>query len=186
MSEPLTWTPRHLAAALTLAAPTLLLSGCGAWQAVSDTTSNAFHAVFYRQVKVLNIDLSAREAVNPDDAGKANSVAVRVYQLRDRKGFDGASYNDLLKSDQTVLAQDLNASMAAVVNPGASSSLSQPMIKNTKYVAIVALYRQPGTDGAWRRVIETKNLDPEKPLALELVASRLQLPGEGSGATSKK
>ncbi|WP_321946985.1 type VI secretion system lipoprotein TssJ [Paraburkholderia sp. J10-1] len=186
MSETNSWTQRCLAAVLALAAPTLLLSGCGAWQTISDTTSNAFHAVFYRQVKVLNVDLTARGAVNPDDAGKANSVAVRVYQLRERKGFDGASYDDLLRRDQTVLAQDLNASMAAVVNPGASSSLSEPMNKDTKYVAVVAFYRQPGTDGAWKRVIETKKLDPEKPLALELVASRVQSPGEGSGGKTEK
>lgn len=186
MSEPITWISRRLAAAFAFATPTLLFSGCGAWQSVSDTTSNAFHAVFYRQVKVLNVDLTAREALNPDDAGKANSVAVRVYQLRERKGFDGASYDDLLRRDQTVLAQDLNASMAAVVNPGASSSLSEPMNKDTKYVAVVAFYRRPGTDDAWKRVIETKKLDPEKPLALELVASRVQFSGEGSGGASTK
>ena len=45
-----------------------LLSGCGAWQSVSDASSSAYHAVFFKQVKVLNIDLSAREALNPDDA----------------------------------------------------------------------------------------------------------------------
>lgn len=91
--------------AITTVASALLLSACGAWQAVSDTTSSAYHAVFFKQVKVLNVDLSAREALNPDDAGRATSVAVRVYQLKDRKLFDGASYDDLLKNDRTVLAQ---------------------------------------------------------------------------------
>ncbi|NLP64964.1 type VI secretion system lipoprotein TssJ [Paraburkholderia sacchari] len=191
MPELLSRSRRLAAASITVAIaaapallPTVLLSGCGVWQGVSDTTSAAWHAVFYRKVKVLNVDLAAREGLNLDDAGKANSVAVRVYQLRDRKSFDAASYDDLLKNDRTVLAQDLADSMAVVVNPGASSSLTQPMKTETNYVAIIALVRQPGTDGAWRRVISTKNLDPEKPLKLELVASRLQSPDDATATST--
>lgn len=164
--------------ALAAVASTIALSGCGAWQTVSDASSNAFHSVFYRQVKVLNLDLAARDALNPDEAGRANSVAVRVYQLKDRKTFDGASYADLLRNDKTVLAQDLESNMAAVLNPGAASSLSEPMQKDTNYVAVVAFYRDPGTDGAWKWVIEKKKLDAEKPLKLELVENRLQVPAE--------
>ncbi|MCX5539522.1 type VI secretion system lipoprotein TssJ [Paraburkholderia sp. CNPSo 3076] len=156
---------------LTIAtvASTFLLSACGAWQAVSDTSSSAWHAVFHKQVKVLNVDLSARAALNPDDAGRPTSVAVRIYQLRDRKLFDGASYDDLLKNDRTVLAQDLQDSMAAALNPGASASLSQPMKADTKYVAIVAYFRNPGNGNGWKYVIEKTKLDADRPLKLELV-----------------
>ncbi|HWX12226.1 MAG TPA: type VI secretion system lipoprotein TssJ [Trinickia sp.] len=154
---------------ISTVASVLLLSACGAWQAASDTTSSAYHAVFIKQVKVLNVDLGAREALNPDDAGRATSVAVRVYQLEDRQMFDGASYDDLLKSDRTVLAQDLQASMSAVLNPGGAASLSQPMQPDTKYVAIVAFYRNPGNGDGWKYVIEKKKLDADKPLKLELV-----------------
>lgn len=101
-----------------VAAAVLLLSGCGAWQSVSDASTNAYRAVFFKQVKVLDIDLIARAALNPDDAGRPTSVAVRVYQLKDRKMVDAASYDDLLKNDRTILAQDLQGGMSAVVNPG--------------------------------------------------------------------
>ncbi|WP_232437725.1 type VI secretion system lipoprotein TssJ [Burkholderia ubonensis] len=155
--------------AISTVASALLLSACGAWQAVSDASSSTYHAVFFKQVKVLNVDLSAREALNPDDAGRPTSVAVRVYQLKDRKMFDGASYEDLLRNDRTVLAQDLQTSMASVMNPGASASLAQPMQADTKYVAIVAFYRNPGNGDGWKYVIEKKKLDADKPLKLELV-----------------
>ncbi|MDR5665628.1 type VI secretion system lipoprotein TssJ [Burkholderia cenocepacia] len=155
----------------------LLLSACGAWQSVSDASSSAYRAVFFKQVKVLNVDLSAREALNPDDAGRATSVAVRVYQLKDRKTFDGASYEDLLKNDRTVLAQDLQANLGAVLNPGAAASLTQPMQADTKYVAIVAFYRNPGNGDGWKYVIEKKQLDADKPLKLELVDQLLLASG---------
>lgn len=150
-------------------ASVLLLSACGAWQTVSDASSSAYRAAFFKQVKVLNVDLTARAALNPDDAGRATSVAVRVYQLKDRKMFDGASYDDLLKNDKTVLAQDLEASMSTTVNPGASASLSQTMQAGTKYVAIAAFYRSVGNGDGWKYVTEKKMLDAEKPLKLELV-----------------
>ena len=163
-------------------ASTMLLSGCGAWQSVSDASSSAYHAVFFREVKVLNVDLSAREALNPDDVGRPTSVAVRVYQLKDRKMFDSASYEDLLKNGQTVLAQDLQSSMASVLNPGASASLSQPMQADTKYVAIVAFYRNPGAGDGWKVVIEKKKLDADRPLKRELVDQLLLAGGESPQA----
>lgn len=90
--------------AVSTIAAVVLLSACGAWQSVSDASASAYRAVFFKQVKVLNVDFKARAALNPDESGRATSVAVRVYQLKDRKMFDGASYEDLLKNDKTVLA----------------------------------------------------------------------------------
>lgn len=171
--------------AIPTVASVLLLSACGAWQSVSDASSSVYHAVFFKQVKVLNVDLSAREALNPDDAGRPTSVAVRVYQLKDRKLFDGASYEDLLKNDRTVLAQALQASMAAVLNPGASASLAQPMQGDTKYVAIVAFYRNPGSGDGWKYVIEKKKLDADTPLTLELVDQLLIASGSAPRDTSR-
>lgn len=166
----------------TILASSLMLAGCGAWQVVSDTTSSAYHAVFFKQVKVLNVDLTARASVNPDEAQRSTSVAVRVYQLKERKLFDGASYDDLLKNDKTVLAQDLQASIATVVNPGASASLSQPMQADTEYVAVVAFFREPDSNGAWRRVIPKKALYADTPLKLELLANELASPGDTARA----
>lgn len=158
---------------MTLLAATMLLSACGAWQAVSDSTSSAYHTVFYKQAKVLNVDLTARASINPDEAMRSTSVAVRVYQLKDRTLFDKASYDDLLKNDKTVLAQDLQDSMATVVNPGASASVSQPMQPDTEYVGVVAFYRNPDSNGDWRRVVPKKKLSADAPLKLELVGREL-------------
>ncbi|MDT8840353.1 type VI secretion system lipoprotein TssJ [Paraburkholderia fungorum] len=164
----------HLTRAnLAVLASCVLLTACGAWQTVSDGTSSAYHAVFYKQVKTLNVDLTARASLNPDETNRSTSVAVRVYQLKDRKLFDAASYDDLLKNDRTVLAQDLQTSIATVVNPGASASLSQPMQADTRYIAIVAFYRDPGADGAWRRVVAKKDLSADLPLKLDLVNREL-------------
>lgn len=65
-----------------------------------------------------------------------------------------------------------------MLNPGASASLSQPMNADTKYVAIVAFYRNPGTANGWKYVVEKKKLDADKPLKLEMVDQLLLARGE--------
>jgi len=165
-------------------ASSLLLSGCGAWQAASDTTSSAYNAVLFKQVKVLDVELTARGSINPDEMNQPCSVSVRVYQLKDRKLFDAASYDDLLKNDKTVLAQDLQANVAKVVDPGASASLSQPMRPDTKYVAIVAFYRNPNSDHAWRRVIPKKKLSANTPLKIDLIGRELVAATDGRLSTA--
>ncbi|EEA04402.1 conserved hypothetical protein [Burkholderia sp. H160] len=59
--------------------------------------------------------------------------------------------------------------MASVLNPGASTNLSQPMQADTKFVAVVAFYRNPGNGDGWKYVIAKKNLDADKPLKISLM-----------------
>ncbi|SOE88540.1 type VI secretion system protein VasD [Caballeronia arationis] len=158
---------------MTTVAASLILSACGAWQSVSDTTSDAYHAVFYKQVKMLNLDLTACASLNPDEASRSVSVAVRVYQLKDRKSFDAVSYDDLLKDDRAVLGADLQDIAGVVVNPRGAVSMSQPMRGDTQYVAVAAFFRDVTNEWDWRRVIAKKAMSANEPLRLELVDREL-------------
>lgn len=171
-------------AALTIAL-TLALSGCGVWQTASDSTVAAYDTVFHNRGRSLSVDLTAVAALNQDNAGHPRSVAVRVYQLKDRKRFDGASYDELLGNDRTLLREDLLSNVASVVNPGASSSLSQPMQRETKFVAIAAFYRDAATDGSWKRVIPANKLSDDEPLKL-MLADRTLMPADDSKAAKAK
>jgi type VI secretion system protein VasD len=163
----------HVISTVTAVAASLSLCACGAWQGVSDTSSSAYQAVFHKQVKVLNVDLNARASLNPDEANRPVSVAVRVYQLKDRKLFDAASYDDLLKNERAALSTDLQDSAGAVVNPGSAASLSQPMKPDTEYIAIVGFFRNPKNDRDWRRVVPRKSLSATEPLKFDLVGQEL-------------
>ena len=76
----------------------LPLGGCGLAQTVADGTASAAQAIFYKQVKTLHLDFTARTALNTD-AGDMNALSVptlvRVYQLRDASA--------VAQADQTVL-----------------------------------------------------------------------------------
>ena len=73
----------------------LILTGCGVTQSVTDGTKSAFNSVFYKKIKILHLDFTAREALNTDSRENnslSEPVVVRVYQLKDRKTSDKPSY----------------------------------------------------------------------------------------------
>ncbi|CAB3751475.1 type VI secretion system lipoprotein TssJ [Paraburkholderia solisilvae] len=163
---------------MTVVCASVLLSACGAWQSVSDGTANTYNAVFHKTIKTLNVDLSARASLNSGTAEQPLSVAIRVYQLKDRKTFDAASYDELLQNDRTVLAQDLQDTASAIVTPGGAVNLSQPMRADTQYVAVVAFFRDAAGGANWRRVFPKKSLSADDPLKLQLVDDELVVAGD--------
>ena len=167
---------------LWLPALVLLLSGCGLTQTVADGTVSATKSLFYKQIKVLHLDFTAREALNTD-ATEANSssqpVMVRVYQLRDDKNFQKTVYQQLAGDGDDALKDDLLASRNVVVKPGSSASLDMPMEKDAKFVAVVGLFRNPDlAKGQWRLVLTREDLDPDKPRTVELGNNTLTLLAE--------
>ena len=145
---------------------TFSLAGCGVTQSVTDGTKSAFNAVFYKKIKVLHLDFTAREALNTDSR-ESNSlslpVVIRVYQL-------------LLQDDSTILKDDMLASRDVVVKPGGDANLDMPMEEKAQFVAVVGLFRLPDMDNnAWKQVIKRSDLDPDKPRILEAGDNSLTL-----------
>lgn len=157
----------------------LSLTGCGLTQSVSDGTKSAFTAVFYKKIKVLHLDFTAREALNTDERESnslSQSLVVRIYQLRDRKTFDKTVYQQLLKEGETVLAADLLSTRDVVIKPGGDVQLDMPMEEATKYVAVVGLFRHPDqVKNRWKLTIEREALAPDKARVIEAGNNALSL-----------
>lgn len=155
------------------------LTGCGVTQGVTDGTKSVFNAVFYKKIKVLHLDLTAREALNTDNR-ESNSlsepVIVRIYQLIDRKTFDKTVYHQLLQDGDTILKADLLANRDVVVKPGGDVSLNMPMEAGAQFVAVAGLFRHPDmVNNTWKLVIQREELDPDKPRILEAGSNNLML-----------
>ena len=147
------------------------LVGCGVTQSVTDGTKSAFDAFFYKKIKVLHLDFTAREALNTD-ASESNSlsepVVVRVYQLKDHKIFDKLEYQQLLKDGDSLLKADLLVSRDLVVKPGGDISLDMPLNADAQFIAVAGLFRHPDrVNNTWRQVIKREDLDPDNPRILE-------------------
>lgn len=152
------------------------LSGCGLTQSVSDGTVSMTKSIFYKTIKTLHLDFSARSAVNADDQNMPLATVIRVYQLKERKAFDRADYQTLLANANEALKGDLLAERDITVMPGGAFSLDMPMDNEAKYVAIVGLFRSPDIQGnTWRVVIERDALDPDDARRIQLGSGSLRL-----------
>lgn len=170
---------RTLCNSLMLAALGAMLGGCGLTQTVTDGTTSTADVIFYKQVKNLHLDFSGRAAMNTDAADmSALSVPtlVRVYQLRDSKALEKATYDSLLSDGDNVLRADLLDQRAVVVKPGEGAQLNVPIDKDAKFVAVVALFRTPDTRmNTWRVTLIRDDLDPDQARVIELGDNRLTL-----------
>ena len=74
-------------------------------------------SVFYTKLKILKIDLIARNGLNQNERGQSLSTVVRVYQLKDKQNYEVASYRDLLNQDKTILSNDLAEGYKTIYHP---------------------------------------------------------------------
>lgn len=157
----------------------ILLGGCGLTQKIVEGTASTAHAVFYKQVKTLHLDFTGRSAMNTDSAemsGLSVPVLVRVYQLRNHKALDRATYDDLVSHGERVLGDDLLNEKAVVVKPGEAAQLTTPLSSEAQYIAVIALFRNPDMDeNTWRLTVQRDDLDPDQPRVVELGDNRLKL-----------
>ncbi|QLX27738.1 type VI secretion system lipoprotein TssJ [Citrobacter freundii] len=144
----------------------LILSGCGLLQSVSDGTRSAASSLFYKQIKVLHLNISGRAALNTDSREQNSapqSVIVRIYQLKDEKRFNQTQYEQLVGDGANLLKEDLLAEQFVVVKPNSAVTLDMPMEEGTQFVAIAALFRDPDmAQGNWRLVVKRHDLDPDE------------------------
>ncbi|WP_312664778.1 type VI secretion system lipoprotein TssJ [Pantoea sp. CTOTU49201] len=166
----------HFAHVLLICLSATLLSSCGAWQKTKQGTASIADAVFYRQVNNLHLIFTARTAINQDDAQQSMPLRLNILQLSTRQSFDNAEYSSLLAQPDRVLKESLVAQRQFSVMPGQSVRLDMPMEKQTQFVAVVGLFRQPDRErDTWKRVLSREELDPDSPRAIEVRDNTLNL-----------
>lgn len=146
----------------------LLLAGCGLTQKVTEGTVAMTQSLFYKQVKTLHLDIHAREAINNNAGGIALSTVIRVYQLKERTGFDSTDYPSLFADDSQAIKADLLAEKDIRLQPGGAVTVDMPMDKNAQYVAIAGMFISPDqVNNTWRVVLSRDDLDPDKARVIE-------------------
>ncbi|WP_338640470.1 type VI secretion system lipoprotein TssJ [Burkholderia pyrrocinia] len=156
--------------ALTVAS----MSGCGMWQSVKDTTADTTRAVFIAKVKQMNLVIESRSALNENEQGQSLPVAVRVYQLKDAKVFEKASYAQLLDDDSALLKADLLGSMETTLGPDATVKLSAPMADDAQAVGVAGFFRDQA-DAEWQLVIPKSQWKKTDPVKLIVTGNRMEL-----------
>lgn len=164
---------------LITSAMILSLAGCGLIQSVGDTTSDAAHSIFYKQVKTLHLDFTGRAGLNTD-ATDMNALSVptllRIYQTTDDRSIRLGTYERLLGDDEALLGAQLLDKQTVLMKPGEGTQLNVPLKPGARFVTVVAFVRTPDLQrDTWRLVLERDDLDPDRPRVVELGDERLLL-----------
>ncbi|VEI18599.1 Uncharacterized protein conserved in bacteria [Serratia plymuthica] len=164
-------------AALILASGvTMMMTGCGLTQKVTDGTVAVTKSIFYKQVKTLHLDIRAREAMNSNARGEALSTVVRIYQLKDRKTFDATDYPSLFADDSQAIKAERVAEKDIRLQPGGAVMVDMPMEESAQYVAVAGMFISPDqVNNTWRVVLSRDELDPDKARLIEAGNNRLTL-----------
>ncbi|WP_174386899.1 type VI secretion system lipoprotein TssJ [Burkholderia metallica] len=158
------------AAAMTAA----LLSGCGMWQSVKETTAGMTRAIFVTKVKQMNLVIESRAALNENEQGQSLPVVMRVYQLKDATVFENAAYVSLLDDDIASLRADLLGSMETTLVPDASVTLSAPMAADAQAVGVAGFFRDR-RGAEWQLVIPKSKWKKTDPVKLVVTGNRMEL-----------
>ncbi|MCC6464577.1 MAG: type VI secretion system lipoprotein TssJ [Planctomycetes bacterium] len=132
---------------LMLAALLLVLAGCS-------STS-------------VDVKLVAVAPVNELEPGESRPVEVRLYQLKDEARFKAASVDDLWEKAKETLAEDLLDEKIGEsifpekkdANPQGKTITLQPLKAETRFIGVLALYKQPADSGEQKIVVPLDQAD---------------------------
>ena len=97
-------------------------------------------------------NIRAAHYLNPDINGSAQPVMISVYELKTPVEFNQASYQALTNNAAQALGSSLIDKQYVEIQPGIDQTLSQTVTVNTRYLGIVAAYRNID-QATWRSVL---------------------------------
>lgn len=105
--------------------------------------------------KTFEIKASADPVINRDANGRALSVVVHVYQLKEAGEFSKLTF-DMLASGRTLsdmLSKDLLEMSEVMLVPGGTYTGSDKVHQDARHIGVVAFFRQPDQH-YWRMLVD--------------------------------
>lgn len=119
--------------------------------------------------------------INRDEVGNALSVVVRLYELNDRNAFSKLRLEDLSngKRDEDLLGDELVNRTEVVVMPGQRSIHDAQLQPETRFVGVVAMFRQPDLDH-WRYLIPADRIRSNSSGLISTIGDLFNSPGDAT------
>lgn len=105
--------------------------------------------------------------VNPDNAGRASPIVVRLFQLRNDGEFATADFFSLYDKEKETLGASFISREEYVLTPGETRTLELAVNPDARFIGALAAYRDIRS-AQWRAVTRP----PEKKL-IELLSKRV-------------
>lgn len=90
---------------------------------------------------IFQISVAVAANVNPDARGRASPIVARLLELKSVATFQSADFFSLFDRDKESLGNDLVAREELVLQPGETRQFKRELHPDTRFVAVVAGYR---------------------------------------------
>ena len=90
---------------------------------------------------VLQISLAVDLNTNPDARGRASPVVARLLELKSLAAFQSTDFFSLFDHERDALGNDLVAKEELLLKPGDSQQFTRELQPDTRFVAVLAAYR---------------------------------------------
>lgn len=107
----------------------------------------------YSSMTKLNLKLTASDELNPDLNGRPSPVVVRLIELKHPVAFENADFFSLYERAKESLAPDLVTSEELELRPGETVELKLSVEEGSRYVGVLAAYRDL-SQSQWRYVVQ--------------------------------
>ncbi|WP_085579027.1 MULTISPECIES: type VI secretion system lipoprotein TssJ [unclassified Pseudomonas] len=125
---------------LTAFAALVLLAGCSSLTPYSTMTK-------------VNLKLTGSDQLNLDLNGRPSPIVVRLFELKHPVTFENADFFSLYERAKESLNPDLVASEELELRPGETVELKLSVEEGSRYVGILAAYRDL-SDAQWRHTVQ--------------------------------
>lgn len=116
----------------------------------------------------LNAQFIASVHVNPNAAGKPSPIVIRYYELKSPAVFETTDFFTLSDPNSNALGQDRLGQNEIEISPGTEQIINQELHPGTRYIGVVAAYRDL-EQSDWRAVAP---ITPNKPNPLVIRFSK--------------
>ena len=114
--------------------PFLALAACGGDSLIPAT-------ILPPSPTVVSMNVVAAGDINPNSAGRASPVVLRIYRLSSPSIFNEADFFQLFEEESATLGADLLGREELVVMPSSSQVLTREVPDDTAYIGVIANFR---------------------------------------------
>ena len=147
-----------------IASLAVAFSGCA--DITAGVTKGVLDKMFEPDATVVEASFETSQFVNPDPNNPPSPIIVRFYELSSLGNFKSADFFALYEQDEEVLGTDLQAREELQLTPGETRSFERELKAETRYVAVIAAYRDI-ENANWRSSIEVE-LNDTTPVIVKL------------------
>ena len=157
-----------LGIAISLASP-----GCA--DVASGVTSAVLDKALEEGPTTIEADFRAAVDLNPDHEGNPSPLVVRLYELKSATAFNNTGFFSLYDNDANELGDDMKGREEMEFQPGQALFLERELEPETRYVGIMAAYRDI-ENARWRAVFEVEaGSETEMIIALDRLAVGIEV-----------